>query len=66
MHKMMDPCSINNGSSSAAKSWSSLALEKNDSCAAEWLAHLLAHGDWLVSIWRGAGTKNSRRIDSRE
>ena len=35
MHKLMDPCSIDNWSSSAAKSWSSLALRKNDSCAAE-------------------------------
>lgn len=31
----MDPCSITNGSSSPIRSWSRLALAKNDACAAE-------------------------------
>ena len=41
-HQIVDPCRIKHGSSSVLKSWS-LALEKKDSCAAEGIAHLLAH-----------------------
>ena len=61
MHKMIDICSINYGSSSAAKSWSSLALEKNDSCATERLskpqADSTSAGAWILA---GANMTRSR------
>ena len=65
MDKMMDPCSINNGSSSAAKSWSSLALEKNDSCAAERLAKPQADstsaGAWRLAVVNMTRSRNKEQ-----
>lgn len=64
MHKMIDPCSINKGSSSAAKSYRSLALEKNDSCASERLAKP-QEDITSAGAWRLAGV-NITRSRNRE
>ncbi len=59
MHKIMDPCSSNNVPSSTAKPWSSLALVKNDSCAAERLAKPQVDSS-SAGAWRLAGINRTQ------
>lgn len=62
---MIEACSINNGSCSAAKSWSSLVLEKNDSCAAERLVKPQADST-SAGAWRLAGVRMARSSNKEQ
>ena len=65
MHRRTDACSITSALSSAAKSWSSLAFVKNDSCAAERLAKPQADrriaGAWTLAVAERPWSKNNEQ-----
>lgn len=65
MHRMIEPCSISKGSSSVAKSWSNLAFEKNDSCAAERLAKPQADST-SAGAWTLASVRMTRRRNNEQ